>query len=178
MPTTESSSGCRSGRFSSSSRASARPPLPNPSRTSPALAICRKRSLLYQWPGVGAAGAGTRKAGLLEQLSRSTVQGLDFRRAEQALQSLVQQPSRLKLPPQLLHVPQQVFRNGLFLEIPDHGAQLVLLMETCPVVDEPQVIVIIQDHVPAFAVGVVDEHVEECRRAQGLLVRRLGPESR
>ena len=51
-------------------------------------------------------------------------------------------------------------------ELPDHRAQLELVREAEPVVDAPEVVVGVEQHVAALAVGVVVDQVEERERLQ------------
>jgi hypothetical protein len=57
---------------------------------------------------------------------------------------------------------EQVVGNGLPAEIPNHSAELVLLMEADPVIDGEEFMgPVLEENVTALAVGVVDEQVEE-----------------
>ena len=61
----------------------------------------------------------------------------------------------------------QVWRDFLATEFPDNGAQLGERMKGEPVVHAPDVPVAIQQAVAAFAVGVVDDHIESGHGAKG-----------
>ncbi len=65
------------------------------------------------------------------------------------------------------HQGLQVFDDGirdrLTGVVPQHGAQLELDVERQPVVDRPDVILAIEEHVSRLAVGAVGNHVE-CRQ--------------
>ena len=52
-------------------------------------------------------------------------------------------------------------------EIPDHGAEFIVFVETYPVIDGEEVVsVIFKENVTAFAVGVVGKEIEEDDRAE------------
>ena len=61
---------------------------------------------------------------------------------------------------QAAQVIDQVGRNLFPGKIPNHGAQLVIRIETNPVVDQPEVIVRIYQDVPTFAVSIVGNDVK------------------
>ena len=55
-------------------------------------------------------------------------------------------------------------------KIPDHRTQLILFVKAKPMVDQPQVPIGIEQDVAAFAIGVVDQQIEQGHRAQALAV--------
>ena len=62
---------------------------------------------------------------------------------------------------ELLQLLQERAGDRLPLELPEHGAQLGLLVEGQPVVDAPDVAVAAAQDMPGLAVGVVGEEVEQ-----------------
>ena len=60
-----------------------------------------------------------------------------------------------------LDVAAEVRGQRLAREVPDHGPELVVDVEGQAVVDDPDVVVRVEQAVPGLAVGVVGDHVEE-----------------
>ena len=58
-------------------------------------------------------------------------------------------------------VLEQGFGDGVAREVPDHGAQFEDCREAQPVVDAPHPAVVAAQHVPAFAVRVVGDVIEQ-----------------
>ena len=67
---------------------------------------------------------------------------------------------------------EQVVWNLLPGEVPDHGAEFVLFVKTNPVIDGKKFDrrFVFEENVTAFAVGIVDEQVEENDGAKYFLV--------
>src|SRR4029450_9950337 len=75
--------------------------------------------------------------------------------------------------PQTLKIRQQPRRNRLAREVPDDRAELGVLVEDQPVVDGEDAPRRPEEAVPALAVGIVGEEVEEADAAEGVVVRRV-----
>ena len=58
-------------------------------------------------------------------------------------------------------VLEQGIGDGVAGEVPDHGAEFETRGEAEPVVDAPDPSVVAAQHVPAFAVGVVGDVIEQ-----------------
>jgi hypothetical protein len=67
---------------------------------------------------------------------------------------------------------QIVRGQRLAAEVPDHGAQLVLLVEAEPVVDAPEAI-LGQQHMAALAVRIVGHHIEGTHAPEGGVPPRI-----
>jgi len=73
-------------------------------------------------------------------------------------------------------VLDQIRRNALSNEVPNHGAQraqLVFRVEAHAVVDQPEMVVCIEQEMPGLPVGVVDQQIEERHGTKPLLLRFL-----
>ena len=77
------------------------------------------------------------------------------------------------LPGQAVGARDQVGVDGLAGEVPDHRAQLGLLVEREPVVDRPHPVVVARQAVAALAVGAVGQQVEAADGAQHAVARRV-----
>src|SRR3972149_3850876 len=121
-------------------------------------------------PGVGpAVVGGERKLARGEQAFGPSLQGARFFEGEQGGEALVRRTAGGELRPESFDGLQDLRRDPLAGEVPDHGAKLVVLMEAEAVIDEPDVALRAEEHVPALAVGVVDEDVECRHRTEALL---------
>ena len=60
----------------------------------------------------------------------------------------------------VLHISQELGRDGLFAEFPDHGTQLKFVVKTDAVIDGPDTIVCTDETMAALAVGIVDHVVK------------------
>lgn len=59
---------------------------------------------------------------------------------------------------------EERFGNRFACEIPDHGPQFIILVETQSVVNCPEFASIIEENMTAFAVGIIAEQVKEDNR--------------
>src|SRR5574337_925645 len=112
---------------------------------------------LNGWIWIGAAPRGRRWKDLRgEQLLRPGSKRGDLLRVEQRLKRGAQVRVRGKTRGKRGKASQQIVRDSLAGEIPDHRAQFILFVETDPVVNRPQFVrAFFDQHVTAFAVGVV-----------------------
>src|SRR5512143_1087561 len=67
----------------------------------------------------------------------------------------------------------QLVRDRLARKVPDDRPELVLLVEADAVVDQPELAgASLDQHVAALAIGIIDQQIEEYRRAQAFPVLR------
>lgn len=114
-----------------------------------------------------------------EQFVNAAAQGIEFGDAEKQIEGTVYRFG-IDETLQRLQVCEQLFLDWFAGELPDNGAQLILMMEADAVVDGPHVgvrrfappagdgepAVLAVKTVAGLAVGIVDEEVEEGQAAQ------------
>ena len=101
-----------------------------------------------------------------QQIDNATTKGFLFGGVEKQIQGALQRVGADETLQQF-QVGEQLFLDRFTGELPDHGAQLILMMEADAVVNGPHTLIVAIETVTGLAVGVVDEIVEERKAAQG-----------
>lgn len=121
-----------------------------------------------------ASGSRVGKFSIGQYFLHPLLQGLHLSRIEQLTQLLygtfVFIAQSLPKTPQIV---QKHFGDRGSRKLPDYATQLIIGVETDTMVDGPQPITLRHQDVPPFAVGVVDQKVEEHDALQLFLVLTL-----
>ena len=87
-------------------------------------------------------------------------QGIELLLIEQRLNFIVKGGVRHQNLAEVTQVVQQFLGDGLTSKIPDHRTQLIVGVEANAMVDQPEMMVVVEQQVTTLAVGVVDQQIE------------------